>query len=342
MMAGDQQQSVERSYAAATLVKLAQGYQVSQALHVAAKLRIADLLRERPRSAEELARATGAHVSSLHRLLRALASLGVFTEDRGCFRLTPMAEPLQTGVRGSVHAAVTWYGEPWNWLPWGNLLHSVQTGGTAFEQVYGIGYYDYLGRDRAAAGVFNEAMASSTAAGAVADAYDFTGIGRLVDVGGGHGQLLAAVLLANPAMRGILLDLPHVVDGAKRTLEAAGVADRCEVVGGDFLTAVPSGGEAYVLKSVLVDWDDERAVRILSNCRRVLGPRGTLLVVGQLLPDGNEPSSSKFVDLFMLVLTGGRVRTQAECGALLAAAGFELTRIIPTASKFSLIEGRPV
>jgi O-methyltransferase domain/Dimerisation domain len=220
-MADDREPGAEER-AAATLMKLANGYQVSQALHVAAKLRIADLLQEGPRHADELARATGTHAPSLHRLLRALASLGVFVEDQGRFRLTPLAEPLRSGARWSVRAAVTWYGEPWNWQPWGSLLHSVRTGQTAFDQVYGVGYYEYLASDATAGALFSEAMASLTVGGALAGAYDFTGIERLVDVGGGYGQLLAAVLRANPTMRGILLDRPDVVEGAKRMLRAAG------------------------------------------------------------------------------------------------------------------------
>lgn len=326
------------------LLQMLTSYRVSQSIYVAAKLRIADLLNDGPRSSDELAKSSGSDSRALYRLLRMLASVGIFAEvDQGCFTLTPLAALLQTGAPGSLRAYAIMNGEDWFWRPWGELLYSVKTGKTAFDHVCGMGIFKYLAQHPEAAEIFNEAMTGFTLTStAVVAAYDFSGINTLIDVGGGQGALLAAILKANPQLRGVLFDLPSVIEGAKSLIEAEGVAERCELVAGDFFESVPGGAVAYILKFVIHDWDDDRAVTILKNCHRAVVEDGKLLVVEMVIPPGNEPFYGKLADLNMLVLSGGgRERTEAEYRALFATAGFKLTKIIPTQSptQFSVIEG---
>jgi O-methyltransferase domain/Dimerisation domain len=328
----------------ATLLQMMTGYWVSQAIHVAAKLGIADLLADGPVDCEDLALATNTHAPSLRRVLRALASVGVFTEvSPGSFALTPLAELLRTETPGSMRALAIMYAEE-QYRAWGELLHSVRTGETAFEQQFGMGYFEYLAQHPESDRVFNEAMTGWThqLVGAVVDTYDFSAFKTVVDVGGGYGALLAAILQNNSGMRGILFDLPHVVASAEEQLAATEVADRCTFVGGDFFAEVPAGGDAYVLSQILHDWDDERCVAILGNCRQVIPDHGKLLVVELVLPPGDEPFLGKWLDLHMLVLLGGRERTAAEYNTLFRAAGFELARVVPTPPGPSVVEAVPV
>jgi SAM-dependent methyltransferase len=328
----------------ATLLQMMTGYWVSQALHVAAKLGIVDLLADGPVDCEDLALATNTHAPSLRRVLRALASVGVFTEvSPGSFALTPLAELLRTETPGSMRALAIMYAEE-QYRAWGELLHSVRTGETAFEQQFGMGYFEYLAQHPESDRVFNEAMTGWThqLVGAVVDTYDFSACKTVVDVGGGYGALLAAILQNNSGMRGILFDLPHVVASAEEQLAATEVADRCTFVGGDFFAEVPAGGDAYVLSQILHDWDDERCVAILGNCRQVIPDHGKLLVVELVLPPGDEPFLGKWLDLHMLVLLGGRERTAAEYNTLFRAAGFELARVVPTPPGPSVVEAVPV
>ena len=325
------------------LLQLAAGFWISRAISVAAKLGIADLLGEGPRGCDDLARATGVHAPTLYRLLRALAGVGVFAEaEDGRFALTPMAECLRTDAPNSIRAYAIMLGEDWFWRAWGDLPHSVATGESGFEHVHGMPLFEYFRREPEQAALFDEAMSnrSRQVDAAVLAAYDFAGISKLVDVGGGHGALLASILAAHPEMRGVLFDLPQVVEGAKGRLGADGLLDRCEIVGGDFLLAVPAGGDAYLLKHVLHDWDDERAAAILKSCHRAMAPGARLLVVEIVITPGNVPSFGKLLDLNMLVMfRGGRERTRAEYEALFAAAGFDLTRVVPTASLANVLEG---
>jgi hypothetical protein len=328
----------------ATLLQMMTGYWVSQALYVAAKLGIADLRTDGPVECEDLAAATDTHAPSLWRVLRALASVGVFTEvSPGSFALTPLADLLRTGTPGSMRALGIMYAEE-QYRAWSELLHSVRTGEMAFDHHFGMGYFAYLAQHPDSDLVFNEAMTGWThqLVGAVVDAYDFSPFETVVDVGGGFGALLAAILRSNPGTRGILFEQPHVVASAEEQFAAAGGVDRCTFVGGDFFAAVPAGGDAYVLSQILHDWDDERCVAILGQCRRVMPDHGKLLVVELVVPAGDEPSLGKWLDLHMLVLLGGRERTAAEYDTLFRAAGFKLARVVPTPPGPSIVEAVPV
>lgn len=327
----------------AVLLQMMTGYWVSQALYVAAKLGIADLIADGPRHTEELARATESHAPSLQRLLRALASAGVFTEPvPGSFALTPLADLLRTGTPNSMRSLAITYNEE-QYRAWGDLLHSVRTGQTAFEHEAGMTYFACLAQHPEADRIFNQAMTgwSTQLAGAVVDAYDFSAFTTVVDVGGSYGTLWAAILQRNPNLRGILFDQPHVAAAAEEHMAAAGVANRCTVVGGDFFSEVPGGGDAYVLAQILQDWDDDRCVAILSRCRRVIPNDGRLLVVELVLPPGEEPFFGKWLDLHMLVMAGGRERTAAEYDALFHAAGFRLARVLLTPPGPSVVEAIP-
>lgn len=327
-----------------TLLQMMTGYWVSQALYVAAKMGVADLVAEGPRPVEELAAATQTDAPSLRRVLRALASVGVFTEAcPGTFALTPLAALLRTGTPDSMRALAIMYAEE-QYRAWGDILHSVQTGKTAFEKQFGTSYFAYLAQHPEADRVFNEAMTGYTTqlVGAVVDAYDFSPFKTIVDVGGSYGTLLVAMLRSHPGARGILFDQPHVVAAAGEQLAAAGVAERCTTVGGDFFVEVPAGGDAYVLAQILHDWDDERSVAILRQCRRAMPAHGKLLVVELVLPSGEEPFFGKWLDLHMLVLLGARERTAAEYDALFRLAGFALARVVSTAAGASIVEAVPV
>ncbi|MFN8469681.1 MAG: methyltransferase [Caldilineaceae bacterium] len=328
----------------AVLWQMMTGYWVSQAIYVAAKLGVADLLVDGPRPVEELAAATQADPAALRRVLRALASSGVFTETSpGAFALTPMAALLRSGVPDSMRSLAIMYAEE-QYRAWGDMLHSVQTGKTAFERQFGTSYFAYLAQHPAANHVFNEAMSGYTMqlVGAVVDAYDFSPFQTIVDVGGSYGTLLEGTLLSNPTARGILFDQPHVANAAGEVLAATPVADRCTTVGGDFFVEVPAGGDAYLLAQILHDWDDERSVAILQQCRRAISQQGRLLVIELVLPEGEEPFPGKWLDLHMLAMLGGRERTAAEYAVLFNAAGFELTRVVPTTAGPSVVEAVPV
>jgi hypothetical protein len=324
------------------LQRLMAGIWVSHAISLAARLGIPDLLVGGAKSSEELAQTTGTHPRSLYRVLRALASLGIFVEaDDGRFSLTPLAEPLRSGVPGSLRAFAIMLGEEWHWRAWGDLPNAVRTGESAFEHLYGVTNFAYWAQNPEAEAIFDQAMTSRSGEEneGVVTAYDFSGSGTLVDVGGGHGSFLTSILQANPGLHGILFDRPEVVEAAKQQFEGAGLQDRCEVLAGNFFEAVPSGGDTYVLKKVIHDWDDERAIAILRNCHRAMPDGSRLLLVEPVIPLGNELSFPKLLDLLMLVWTpGGMERTAVEHHALLAAAGFEMRGITSTAAPVSVIE----
>ncbi len=324
------------------LLNMVTGCWVSQALYVAAKLGIADLLHEGPQSCKRLAEATQTHAGSLYRVLRALASVSIFAEDeKGCFSLTPLSEPLRAGVPGSLRAFAIMLGEPEHWRAWEGVLHSVRTGQPAFEHVFGMPHFRYFAEHPEAARIFDEAMTSRSSQEneAVVAGYDFADTQTVVDVGGGQGTLMASILQAYPKARGVLFDLPHVIGMSRTRMASAGHTARCEFVAGDFFASLPAGGDLYLLKKVIHDWDDERAQLILTNCRNAMSSTGRLLLIEPVIPPGNDPSFNKLLDLLMLVWTsGGRERTESEHRALLALAGLNLNRLIPTRSGVSIIE----
>jgi hypothetical protein len=329
----ENKQDAEAEAARRALGQMIGGYHVSQLVHVAARLGLADRMKDGPQRSEELAPEVGANARALHRLMRALVEIGLMTEgEDGRFDLTPVGRWLQEDAPNSLRAAALCYGDAF-YRAWALLLHSVRTGETAFEKVLGMPFFDYYCANPEAGEAFNGTMAtlSRVIAGAVVAAYDFSGIRTIVDIGGGHGALLAAVLKANPPMKGILFDLPVVIESARPSIEAEGLADRCELVAGDFFEAVPAGGDAYLMKWIIHDWDDERAVRILESCRRAMGNSSRLLLVEAVMPErlASGPINARS-DINMMVLTGGCERTEPEYRALLAAAGFRLTRVIPT------------
>ena len=326
---------------AQTLLQLTSGYWVSQAIYVVAKLGIADLLKDGAKTCADLAKVTGTDAQSLSRVMRALASVGVCTEmDGGRFGLTPLAGPLQTGVPDSMRAWAIMLGEE-SYRAWGELLYSVKTGEPAFDHVYHMRRFEYLGQHPDAADVFNTAMTAlfGRVHAAVVKAYPFSGFTKVVDVGGGNGFLLTLILKANPHVTGVLFETPTVIQDARRYIEAAGLTARCDTVAGDFFVAIPEGGDAHLLAHVIQSFDDDRSVTILRHCRRAMAPHGKLLLVEPVISPGNAPSFAKLLDLHMLVVTGGRQRTEAEYRTLLGSAGLRLTNVIPTESGESIIEG---
>jgi hypothetical protein len=310
-----------------------------QGLSIAARLRIPDLLRDRPRRADELAAATGAHAPTLRRLLRALTGLGVFTQDdEERFGLTPLGSTL---CSGPVRERAAFVGEPWVWNAWGNLCHSVMTGESPFRRTHGMSLFEYLERNPEARSVFHRNLSrqSELQIPSILAAYDFSRFERVVDVGGGHGALLTAILAANPTLTGVLYDLPEVVAGAADLVTSSGVAERLVTAGGDFFDSVPSGGDCYLLKLVIHDWEDELAVRILRNVRAAIKDGGTLLLIEFVMPTGEAFHHAKFMDLSILVFTdNGRERTEAEHRDLLERGGFTFATTIQTTSPLSVIE----
>jgi orsellinic acid C2-O-methyltransferase len=318
----------------------------SRAVYVAAELRIADELVEGPKSAEELARVTRVHTPSLQRLMRALAALDLCTEpDLGVFALTSVGALLCADAPNGVRSWALWSGK-YLWPLWGELGYSVRTGKNARRLVFGAEGFEHLERDREAANLFNRAMIELTrlVANDIARVYDFAKIRNIVDVGGGYGALLVPILRGYPDARGALYDLEHAIEGARLYIAEAGLTMRCECTAGDFFDSVPTA-DAYLLKSIVHDWDDERSAAILRNCRRAIAAKGKLLLVERILPTCFEASPPHLLfawaDLNMLIGPGGRERTEGEFRFLLNSAGFELSQIVPTALGFHIIEGTP-
>jgi hypothetical protein len=323
---------------------LISGGWIAQAIKVAADLGLADLIADGQHSSEGLAQATGSHPRALYRVLRMLASVGIFTEQGpGQFALTPMAELLRSDSPMSQRGRARFAGSETQWRAWAELGYSVETGKTAFEHVHGMDVWEYRARNPAAAAAFNAAMTSLSlrVARAVADAYDFSGVETVVDVAGGHGAMLATILRAHPRLRGIVMDLPHVAEGAERSIADAGLADRCTVIAGDMFEGVPPGAGLYLLSYIIHDWDDDRSIAILKNCRTAMGPDGKVLLIEEVIQPGDQPSFGKLADLQMLVAAGGQERTEDEYRALAAAAGLTLTRVIPTSAPRSIVELMP-
>jgi hypothetical protein len=329
------------------LYQLATGHYVSQAIYVAAKLGIADFLADGPLGHAELARHTGTHAASLRRVLRLLASVGVFAEtDDGSFALTQVGSCLKSGP-GSFRAVARLFAGPGTWLSWGDLLETVRTGEPALARVFKSDPFEYFAMHPEEGAVFDEAMGAFTAmtAVAVAAAYDCSQFGTMIDVGGGAGALLIGILRETPNLRGIVFDLARVAASAQQHIADANLSARCEFVAGDFFQSVPSGGDAYLLKHVIHDWDDEKAAAILRSCRRAMDRAAKLLIVEGIYPQRIDASlesrGAAANDVNMLVCTGGRQRSEAEFRALFDAAGFKLTNMVPTMARAHVIEGMP-
>jgi hypothetical protein len=331
----------------AQLIQLTSGGYVAQAISVAARLGIPDALGGAPSSSADLARAVGAHGPTLYRLLRALADYGIVAEtERDRFLLTPMGSLLRSDVSGSMRGWAIMVGMPFHRAAWTGLYESVRTGEPAFARVHGVDLFGYLAGDPDDAAVFDAAMesVSSNFLVSVLDAYDVTPFPTIVDVGGGTGTLLAAALGASPRSRGILFDTPEVLRRAPTVLDAAGVADRCDLVPGDFFRSVPANGDLYVLSNIVHDWDDDAAVRILRRCREAMNADSRLLLVELVLPDDLAPSPAKLFDLEMLALTpNGRHRTGDEYRALAEKADLQVTTVAPAnlGSPASFVEAQP-
>jgi hypothetical protein len=326
---------------AVQLFEIATGFMKSQAIYVAAKLGIADLLKERPKKVDELANMTSVHKDSLYRLLRALASIGIFAEKSdGTFALTSMASVLQSNVPVSLRPYVLLLGDKSWWNSWGDLLGSVKTGKAAFDHLFGMGYSEYLEKHPDISEIFNECMTSVSRVNnpAIINNYDFSCFDKIIDVGGGHGSLLTAILKSFPKLKGILFDQPHVINSCNGF--DLDVSDRCEMISGDFFKEVPVGGDAYILKQIIHDWNDELSIRILKNCYIAMRENGRLLIIEAVIEPGSTQSINKFFDLHMLVTApGGKERDKSEFQSLLNSAGFELSKVIHTPSSFCIIEG---
>jgi O-methyltransferase domain/Dimerisation domain len=329
---------------AADLIDMARGIWKSRAVYAAARLNLADYIADHQSSCDELAHRTGTHPASLHRLLRALASCGLLTENRpGHFALTPIGAALKTGAPGAARATILTIAGDWQWKAWDAFLYSLQTGEPAMRKVFGSNLFDYLTANPQASADFNEAMIGihGSDGAAMVAAYDFSPFNTLVDLGGGSGTLLTTILQSNTHSRGILFDLPETLPQARRLVEARGLTDRCDVIAGDFFKEVPPNHDVYILAHVLHDWTDAQALPLLRNCRKAIPSHGRLLIVEFVLPQGDTPHPAKLMDLLMLTVTGGVERTAEEFAALLAQANFTIANFIPTSNQQHVVEALP-
>ncbi|GAA3982523.1 methyltransferase [Actinomadura viridis] len=330
------------------VLDFAYGYMPAQIVYAAAELRLADALAGGPRTSAELAGETGTHAPSLYRLLRALASMGVVAQrEADLFELTSAGEVLRSDHPASVRGLIGLYCGPEVWRSWGDLTATVRSGEPAWDRLVGMSSFEFMAGDEELAATFNRAMAEHTreVAPGIVEAYDFGRFGTIADLGGGDGTLLAAILRAVPEARGVLVDLPAGLAGADRTLAEAGVAGRCEVVPGDFFESVPEGADAYLLKSVIHDWNDEKAAAVLRTCRKAMRPDARVILVEFVMPPVISPENAGNVmsDVNMMVVVDGRERTEREFRDLLERAGFRLTFITaaPTSSGYRVIEAAP-
>jgi hypothetical protein len=324
------------------------GYILSSAMHAAIEIGVADQLASGPKTVSELAHGSalrGVQEDALYRLLRALASAGVFEElEPKRFRNTPASECLRSDVQGTVRNLLRWLTDPFHFRVYAEMLYSVTTGRPAAEKVTGGPVFEYFPKHPELSELFNNAMTEFSAAviPAVLDAYDFGDIDLLADIAGGHGMVLTSILQKYPRMRGILFDLDHVIAGAKPRLAALGLDDRCQAMAGDFFKQIPHGPDAYVMKHIIHDWEDEPATALLQNIRRALDgkDKGRVILIESVLPPGNQPDLGKVIDLEMMTVPGGRERTADEFRDLFARAGFTRTKIVSTKSPVSVIEAR--
>jgi hypothetical protein len=325
------------------VIDLVSGFQASQAISVFAELGIADLLKNDAQHVDAIAQATECYPRSLYRLLHMLASVGILEELAGQnFKLTALGECLRSDSPSKCSAWARYAGRPYVWQSWGAMMHSVKTGESAFGHLHGANLWEWRSKRRDETEIFDAAMSelSGPAGRAIASGYDFSVFDVIVDVGGGQGALLAAVLSQHKGTNGVLFDLPHVVAKSQEVLRAAGVADRCKIVAGDVFKAVPEGADAYLIKSVLVDEADDQAIAILKACRSAMKRSGKVVVIEHLLTPPNEPEFA-FLDITMMIMTGGRERTREEFSRLFSAAGFNLEHMVATKSPFTLMVGAP-
>jgi hypothetical protein len=321
-----------------------QGFRSTQTLYVFAKLGVADHLVESPLTAEELASRLGVDSANLGRVLRLAAFYGVVAElPEGRFGLTEFGQPLRSDVKESIAASAIMFGQE-HYRAWAALLNSVKSGESAFQDVFGMPMFDYLAKHPDAQADFDAAMGAGTDVflRSLVDVYDFSQSRLIVDVGGGNGSVSAVILKQNPSLEAVIYDQPQVLQAADRYLTAAGVRPRCRLAPGDFFSSVPGGGDIYVLSNIIHDWDDERAVRILRNCRTSMQPSAALLMMEAVLPEHGTPSVAAMFDVNMMVMLTGRERTEAQYRSLLGAAGLRLTRVAAISDRLSVIEARPV
>jgi len=325
----------------AVLTQMITGSLGSQAVYVAAQLGIADLLVHGPRNVDDLALAADVDAPSLYRVLRALASFGVF-EEYGfrVFGLTPTGELLRSDSPRSLRDLAIFMGEDWHWRVWGRTLYSVRTGKAAWKEVHGQEVFPYFAGNPEAAKIFDRAMTSlsNLAIKAVVEGYDFADIEALVDVAGGHGRLLTAILDEHRSMHGVLFDQAHVLEGAKDNEHVKALSERLKLVSGDFFASVPAGFDGYIMKHIIHDWDDERAVQILRNISKVMRDDGRVMLVEAVITTDGKQDFGKLLDIEMLVSPGGKERTAGEYRELFARSGLKMTRIVPTKSPYSVIE----
>ena len=329
------------------LMQVGGGMLYSAALYTATKLEIPDHLGEVPRSVAELASATHCNEDALYRLLRALSAIGMFEEVKPrTFANTPPTEYLRSGVPGSVRDSVLWISNPFHFNVWKELTYSVKTGEPAIDHIYGKPCFEVLEMLPDVAEEFNAGMTALSAkiVPAVLDAYDFSGIKTLMDVAGGHGFVLCEILHSNPKMKGVIFDIPQVIEGAKCRVCDLKLERRCTPLAGNFFEAIPAGADAYYFQHIIHDWNDEKCLTILRNAHRALEgvKNGKIIVVDCVLPENSEPHFGKLLDLEMLLMPGGRERTEKEFRALFVKAGFEITKIVSTKVSESVIEARPV
>jgi SAM-dependent methyltransferase len=332
------------------LRRLIGSYRITHAIKAAAQLGIADHLGERPQSADELADRLHANPQALYRLLRTLVGIGLLADaGDGLFALTPVGACLRSDAPDGMRAWALCEGAEYYQGAWMNLTHAIQTGETAFEHTHGTSFYQYLARHPETGHDFSRAMLdyARLIAEAVVACYDFAGVRRVVDIGCSHGRLLSAILRANPTVSGVLFDRPEIIERTGESIRGTELAARAEMVAGDFFESLPAGGDLYILSRILMDYDDERSVRLLRNCHRAMGPGGRVLIVQLLMPEQGGPPDERLFeaavsDLNMLVLTGGRERTEGEYRTLLGRAGFRLSRVVPSRALVSLIEGERI
>jgi hypothetical protein len=318
------------------------GYWISQAIYAAAKFAIADHLKDGPKTVADLASATSTNPDALYRLLRALASVGIFAEGESHrFSLTPLAEPLRSDIAGSKRALALMSGDE-QFRTWAEIDYSIRTGKIAFDKVFGKPLFEYLGEHPDKARIFDAAMVGvhGRESNAILNGYDFSGISVVADIGGGNGSQITEILKKHNKLKGILFDLPHVIERAKERIDAAGLRERCQLIPGSFFDNVPEGADAYLMRHIIHDWDDDKCQTILLNCHRAMSPASKLLVIESVIPPGNNPFYGKLLDLVMLLIPGGKERTENEYRTLFERAGFNLTRIVPTDTEVSIVEGK--